>query len=259
MPIDETVLNLADVYPQDDAFKEMIDAGVFYGRKKTKTNPRMKPFIFGNRNGIEIIDLQKTAVGLQRAVAFVKEKVRNGEDLVLFVGTQPAAHDLTDLVKEFNAPTVTNRWIGGTLTNFKTISKLIERLKSLKSDRAMGLHDKYTKKERLTLEREVARLENLVGSLHTLTRLPDILLVIDSKFHTTAVREATRLHIPMVAFDNTDANPDHTDYMVVGNNAARGSVKWFLEKIAEAIHEGKREAAKLVTEEKTGEVKEVIK
>jgi len=234
----------------EESFKDMIDAGVFYGRKKSKTNPRMKPFIFGNRNGIEIIDLTKTSVGIAHATEFVKEKVAKRHDLFLCVGIQPAAHDMKEILGEFNFPMVKRRWIGGTLTNYKTIASRIERLKTLRSDREKGLHAKYTKKENVMLDREIARLEELVGNIENLSRLPDVLLVIDSRLHDSAVREATRMKVPIIALDSTDANPDLVDHLIVGNNTSRKSVAWFLEQIRNAVHEGKHAQVPPIAETK---------
>ena len=249
---EEAVMSQLDIYP-DEAFKEMVDAGVFYGRKKSKTNPRMKPFIFGNRNGIEIIDLTKTTVGLLKATEFIKEKVAKREDMILCVGTQPAAHDMKEALGEFNFPYVSGRWIGGTLTNHKTIFSRVERLKQLRMEREKGMHDKYTKKERVLLDREMNRLEIIVGSIENLSRLPDMLLVVDSKVHETAIREAHRMKVPIVALDNTDANPDHANYSVVGNNASRKSVVWFLEKMRDAVREGKSKQSPVAEPVKVGD------
>ncbi|MBI4094714.1 MAG: 30S ribosomal protein S2 [Candidatus Liptonbacteria bacterium] len=226
----------------DESFREAIDAGVFYGRKKSKTNPKMKPFIFGDRGGIEILDLGKTVEGMKEAAAFIKERAA-ANALLLFVGTQPAAQELVlRVAKEFNYPFVTGRWIGGTLTNFKTIAKRIDHLKQLRSDMASGALEKYTKKERLQIDREINRLTELFGGLELLTRAPDALVVVDTTAHETAIREALRLHIPVVAFINSDASPDEVRYPVVGNNAARKSIAWFLEKIRAAVLEGRASA-----------------
>lgn len=225
------------VYPADGS-REMIDAGVFYGRKRSKTNPKMREFILSNRGGIEIINLQKTGEGLARAAGFVTEKVRNG-GIPLLVGTSPAADaEILRIAKEFSFPFVTLRWVGGTLTNFKIISKRVEYLKKLRADLAAGILEKYTKKERLEMEREVKRLESLMGGLEVMTREPDFLIVVDSNLHVTAIREAKIRRIPIVAFANVDASPDDIDYLVPGNDKAKMSVSWFLENIEQAIRKG---------------------
>lgn len=224
-------------YPAE-ASREMMDAGVFYGRKKSKTNPKMKQFVITNRGGIEIINLQKTEAALAEAVAFVTEKVRNN-GLVLFVGTIPAAEaTITGLAKKFDLPYVTVRWVGGTLTNFKNIAKRVEYMKKLRTDFAAHALDKYTKKERLELEREMERLQELVGGLEMMTREPDVMIVVDPVMHDTAVREAIVKKIPVVALANVDANPDAIDYIVPGNDKAKLSIEWFLSKMESAIEEG---------------------
>jgi small subunit ribosomal protein S2 len=216
----------------------MMDAGVFYGRKKSKTNPKMRQYILANRGGIEIINLQKTGELVDKAAAFLKEKVRDNA-LVLIVGTEPAAELGTiALAKKYGYPYVTMRWVGGAVTNFKIISKRIEYLKKLRADFASGALEKYTKKERLELEREMRRLEELMGGLEHLTREPDLMLIVDPVFHDTALAEARKKKIPVIAFSNVDANPDEIDYIVPGNNKAKKSVEWFLEKMDKAIAEG---------------------
>jgi small subunit ribosomal protein S2 len=224
-------------YPAE-ASREMIDAGVFYGRKKSKTNPKMRPFVLMNRGGIEIVNLEKTAEAIEQAAAFLKEKVRqNG--LVLLVGTEPAAEaSILRLAKKFGFPYVTTRWVGGAITNYKIIARRIEHLKKLRSDLASGALDRYTKKERLELEREKQRLTELMGGLENLSREPDLLILVDPNLHRTAVREARKKRISIVALANVDADPDEIDYLVPGNDKAMKSIEWFFEKIERAMDEG---------------------
>lgn len=244
----------ADVpaYPRE-ASKEMIEAGLFYGRKKSKTNPKMKPYVLASRAGIEIINLAKTAEAIDKACGFLKEKVRLG-GLVLLVGTQPAAEEeILKLASKFGLPYVNQGWSGGTLTNFKIISKRVEYLKKLRRDFASGALDKYTKKERVDLEKEMKRLEELFGGLENLAKEPDVLVMIDPNLHLTALREARRLKIPIIALSNVDCDPDLVDYLVPGNDKARKSIGWFLSKIESAIEDGlatrSREAAEVKVEE----------
>jgi small subunit ribosomal protein S2 len=223
----------------DEATREMIDAGVFYGKKKSKTHPRMKPWVLANRGGIEIVNLAKTAEELARAQSFVKEKAASG-GLFLFVGTQPAAQDaLQSVAAEFTMPYVVHRWVGGALTNFKVISQRVEYMKKLRSGLASGAYDKYTKKERLEIERELGRLLELMAGLEGLSRLPDALIVIDPVVHMTAMREARQLAIPVVALADTDTNPEELAYPVPGNAKSRKSIEWFLGKVKAAVAEGK--------------------
>ncbi|MEK7546817.1 MAG: 30S ribosomal protein S2 [Patescibacteria group bacterium] len=249
--------NLTDLYPEG-AFKDLTEAGVFLGRKKTKTHPRMKPYILTTRNEIEIINLQKTVDGLEKASAFVKEKVRNG-GTVMIVGTQPQASDaVTDFAKELNLLYVNVRWLGGLITNFKVLSKRIEYYRKLKSELKSGALGKYTKKEQLGFEKELRRLEELFGGLENYAALPEVLIVIDTTQHMTAVLEANRAGIPVVAYVNTDIDPGIVEYPIVGNTKARKSIIWFLGKMSETIKEGRaavvaqpKEPAEAVSETKT--------
>ncbi len=241
-----------DLFPQEE-FKEMVEAGVFYGRRKSKTYPKMKPYVLTNRGGIEIINLEKTLDGLKKILEFVEVKVRAG-GLLLLVGTQPPAFQgITELAKKYNYPFVINRWLGGTITNFKVIMSRVEYLKKLRNDAKSGALDKYTKKEKAQFEAEINRLEELLGGLENLTRLPDVMVVIDSNLHTTAVREAKRAKIPVVAFANVDSDPEMLDYYIVGNNKSKKSVTWFLSKLDLAIEEAKKASAVLAVEIKTKE------
>jgi small subunit ribosomal protein S2 len=224
-------------YPSE-ASREMIEAGVFYGRKKSKTNPKMRQFVLANRGGIEIIDLQKTSDALETALAFIKEKVRQNA-LILLVGTEPAAESsVRRLAEKFGMPYVTFRWVGGAITNYKIIAKRVEYMKKLRDDFASGELTKYTKKERLELEREMDRLQELMGGLENLTKEPDLVIMADPTFHHTALREARRKNIPIVALSNVDADPDAVDYLVPGNDKAKKSIDWFFDKVEKAIAEG---------------------
>jgi len=241
MPEDTVVSmqnNQTSGYPAEGS-REMMDAGVFYGRKKSKTNPKMRPFVLGNRGGIEIINLQKTEEMMDAAAAFIKERVHNN-GLVLLVGTEPAAEtSVLTLAKKLNIPYVTTRWVGGAITNFKIIAKRVERLKQLRTDLASGaLVGKYTKKERLEMEREMRRLEELMGGLELMTKEPDVVVVIDPILHHTAVSEAITKKIPVIALANVDADPDKITYVVPGNDKAKKSIEWFLERVGKAYEEG---------------------
>lgn len=241
---DETITTTQAEAPQPtEASREMMDAGVFYGRKKSKTNPKMKQFVLANRGGIEIINLQKTEDAVAEAAAFVTEKVRQG-GLVLFVGAVAAADKaITELAKKYSFPYVTTRWVGGSITNYRNIAKRIDYMKKLRTDFATHALDKYTKKERLELEKDLARLTELVGGLEMMTREPDLLIVVDPVLHDTAVREARIRKIPVVAFANVDVDPDMIDYLVPGNDKAKLSIEWFLAKMDKAVAEGVKMAA----------------
>lgn len=195
----------------------------------------MKPFIFGARNNIEIIDLSKTLENLERALNFLKEiAARKGN--ILFVGTQPGARDAIEkLAKKFGYPYVINRWLGGTLTNFPTINTRINYFKNLREQEATGALLKYTKKERVMFNKDIARMRFLFGGLEKLTQQPDAVFVINTKEHSTAVREARRMKVPVVALISTDQNPELTDYPVPGNDTSMASIAWILQKVEEAL------------------------
>jgi small subunit ribosomal protein S2 len=221
------------------SMKQLLEAGVHFGHQTKRWNPKMKPYIFGARNGIYIIDLQKT-VGLARAaLRFVSESVGKGGS-VLFVGTKKQAQDA---VREESIRSgqfsVTNRWLGGTLTNFKTVKQGIDRLKTIEKMAADGTYERLPKKEVAQLEREREKLEKNLGGIKDLSRLPSALFVIDTKKEHIAVHEANRLGIPVVAVVDTNCDPEGIDYVIPGNDDAIRSIRLFTGKIAEACIEGK--------------------
>lgn len=232
----------------EPALRDMVEAGIYYGRKKSKTHPRMKQLILGNRNGIEIINLLKTKELLDVALKVVEEKVKSGGN-VLFVATQPQAEEVMALANEFSFPVVNKRWLGGTLTNGRIILARIDHFKKLRNDLAQGLLEKYTKKERLGFEKEVEKTKELLGGLENYNGHPALMVVIDPNMHMTAVREARHMHIPVIAFSNTDVDPDEVDYLVPGNNKSRVGVNWFLSRIKEAISSGISQRAAVKQEE----------
>lgn len=229
----------------DPEMNAMIEAGVFVGRAKRKTHPRMRPFILTTRNDVEVVNLAKTLEKLAEVSEFIKAKV-TARVPSLFVGTQPASEEgLLKLSAEFTLPAVTVRWLGGTLTNYKVISKRLDYYKKLKIDWKSGVfQQKYTKKEQLGIQRELDKLTELMSGLENMTVRPEILIVIDPVSHKAAVREARKLGIPVIAYANTDTNPDEVDYLIPGNTKARLSINWFLEKISGAVREGQKEAQK---------------
>jgi small subunit ribosomal protein S2 len=244
-------------YPAE-ASREMMEAGVFYGRKKSKTNPKMKHFVLGNRGGIEIINLQKTEEAAAEAATFLKGKVSKG-GLVLLVGTVPGAEEgIMNISKKFDLPYVTVRWVGGAVTNFGNINKRVQHMLKLRTDIATGALGKYTKKERLEMERELARLEELMGGLEKMTREPDVMIIIDPVLHRTALQEAIVKKIPVVALANIDANPDEIQYLVPGNDKAKRSIDWFLGKMDVAIEDGIKEKARIAAEKAAPAEKVVI-
>src|SRR3989344_4167858 len=228
---------MTEVKLDESLITEMAKVGVIYGHKKSKTHPRMRPYIACQRNEIELIDPEATLAGLDKAVEFLKEKVKpGGGGLVLLVGSNPAAQAaISDLAKEFNMPYVVTRWLGGTLTNFPVISKRMQYFQDLRAKAEKGELAKYTKKERAKFNKEVGKMTISFEGLIKLTRVPDVLFVVDIDAHSTAVREARRLKIPIVAIVDTDDDPDLVSYPIFANDHAKASIEWIINKIREGI------------------------
>jgi len=223
------------------SMKALLEAGVHFGHQTGRWNPKMRPYIFGARNGIHVIDLQKTSKLFDRAFHFVRDAVARGEK-VLFVGTKKQAQNIVaEEATRAQQHFVTNRWLGGTLTNFRTVRQSIERLKELQKMETDGSFEKFTKKEVLQLRRERAKLEKNLPGLKEMQRLPAVLYVIDPKKEHNAVAEARRLRIPVVAVTDTNCDPDDVDFVIPGNDDAIRAIKLFTEKIAEACLEGERQ------------------
>lgn len=219
------------------AIEEMIRAGVLYGHKKSKTNPRFRPYIHTTRNNIDIIDIPQTLDCVERAAAFLRAFLREGK-IVLVVATQPALRELAHgFAQKLQLPFIYDHWIGGLLTNFKVLIGRIEHWKKLKADLAAGRLDKYTKKERVMMQKDIDRMTKMFSGLENLSRLPDALFVIDTavKGHGTAIREAKRVKIPLVGIIDNDDNPDLVDYPIPANDHARMSVAWILDRIDEQL------------------------
>jgi len=217
--------------------KEMIKAGVVYGHKKTKTNPKFKKYILTTRSGMEIIDLVKTLPMIDIAAEFLKNQIKAGK-MVLLVGLQPASQSALEMVAEkFNLPRVKNRWIGGLLTNFKAISGRIEHFKKIQVGIEKGEFDKYTKKERVMINKDIFRMKRMFGGLENLTKPVETLFIIDTsiKGHMTAVREARIMNIPIVAIIDSDDNPDFINYPIPANDHAKASVDWVVSRIVNKL------------------------
>lgn len=239
-------VDAAEVVPAErtaDAalMEEMAKAGVLFGRKRTRTNPRMKKYIFTNRNGMEIFDLTQTIDMIERTKEFIKEVVKTGRPILL-VGTEPASIEAVRMLGEkFSFPFVAERWLGGTLTNFDSLSKRLAFYMGLKADKETGKLDKYTKKERVVIEKQIERLTRLFGGLERLSQLPGAVIVFGADAHEIAVAEANRMKIPLIAVANTSANPDVINYIIPANDNSRSSITWIAGKVAEAIEAGMRE------------------
>ncbi len=222
------------------SMRDLLEAGVHFGHQTKRWNPKMKPFIFGARNGIHIIDLQHTVKLFARAYKFLLDTVAGGES-VLFVGTKKQAQEvIQEEAKRGGMYHVTNRWLGGTLTNFKTVKGSIERLRSIEKMAEDGTLERLSKKEVLTLERERIKLEKTLGGIKAMGGLPGAIFVIDPKKEHIAIEEARRLEIPIVGITDTNCDPDLVDYVIPGNDDAIRSIRLFTSKVADACIEGAR-------------------
>ena len=218
--------------------KELLEAGVHFGHQTKRWNPKMKEFIFGERNGIYIIDLQKTLKMFKEASKFVQDLAAEGR-IILFVGTKRQAQDaIAEEAQRCSMYYVNQRWLGGLLTNWITVQKSVKRLKELDEMATDGRYDLLPKKEVIKLERERKHLQANLAGIKNMTRLPDAIFVIDSNKEQIAVREARKLGIPVVAVVDTNCDPSEVDYVIPGNDDALRAIRLFTSKISESIAEG---------------------
>lgn len=231
---------------EETTVKAMMEAGLFYGLSRSKTNPKMKRYLSGTKSGIEIINLLETLKSLGTASRILKEKIKAG-NLPLIVGTTPAVKaSIKELGVKLNVPYVTERWLGGTLTNFKTILSRIQYMKKLRSDKESGRLEKYTKKERLNIEREIAKLEKFFSGLAAVEKMPAVIVIFDLKNHDIVAKEARLMKVTSIAVSNTNADPEEVDYPIVSNDRNPKSIEFIASYLGKAIEEGKKEASELV-------------
>jgi small subunit ribosomal protein S2 len=220
------------------SMKALLETGVHFGHRTRKWNPRMKPYIFTERNGIHILDLQQTIKAVEQAYQLVRDTVAEGGTL-LFVGTKRQAQEtIAREAQRCNMPYVNQRWLGGTLTNWRTISQRIEYLKDLERRRDEGEFDLLTKKEALMRAREVEKLQARLGGIRDMKGLPSLLFVVDTRREHTAVREANTLSIPVIALVDTNCDPDLVDYVIPANDDAIRAIKLLTSAVADAVLEG---------------------
>jgi small subunit ribosomal protein S2 len=218
--------------------KSLLETGVHFGHRTRRWNPKMKPFIFTERNGIHIIDLQQTLAAAETAYGIVRDTVARGEP-VLFVGTKRQAQDaIVQQAERAGQPYITNRWLGGTLTNWRTIRQRIDTLAQLEARRDRGDFERLIKKEALLLTREIEKLNLRLGGIKAMKRLPGVLFVVDVRRETTAVREANSLNIPVIAMVDTNCDPGPIDYVIPSNDDAIRAIKLIVGKMADAALEG---------------------
>ncbi len=222
------------------SMKELLEAGVHFGHQTKRWNPKMKPYIFGARNGIYIIDLQKTVRYFKTAYSFVKDAAQDGHT-VLFVGTKKQAQDsVAEEAARCGMHYVNQRWLGGMLTNFSTVKQSIDRLKKIDAMFEDGTIEAYTKKEALQFERDREKLQKTLGGIKSMNKLPGVMFVIDPKNEEIAVQEANKLGIPVVAVVDTNCDPDPIDYVIPGNDDAIRAIRLLSAKMADAVIEGQQ-------------------
>jgi small subunit ribosomal protein S2 len=230
--------------------KQLLEAGVHFGHQTRRWNPKMRPYIFGERNGIHIIDLAQTVTLLDEALGFVRETVRRG-DAVLFVGTKKQAQEsVSEEALRAGQHSVHTRWLGGMLTNFTTIRRRIQRLEALEARRDAGEFERLTKKEGSKLTEEIEKLNHAMGGIRRLRRLPGALFVVDPHREAIAIAEARRLAIPVIAITDTNCNPDLIDWVIPANDDAIRSVKLICTLVADACLAGQNERQAQMDEEK---------
>jgi len=232
--------------------REMLEAGVHFGHQTRFWNPKMAPFIFGHRNKIHIINLEKSLPMFQDAMKYAKQLTAN-RGTILMVGTKRQAREIVAAeARRAGVPFVDTRWLGGMLTNFKTVKTSIKRLKDMKAQQEAGL-DSLSKKEQLTFSREIEKLEKDIGGIQDMTALPDAIFVIDVGFHKIAVAEAKKLGIPLVGVVDSNHNPEGIDYVIPGNDDSAKAVQLYAQGIADAILEGRAAALTDVVKAASGE------
>src|SRR3989338_10941477 len=217
------------------SYEDMLKVGMHFGRKKTVFNPQMEPYVYTVRDGICIIDLLKTQSQLLQAIEYLK-KIKADGGMILFVGlTKQSAGGIKELAESLGMPYVVDRWIGGTFTNFKVINARVKHLEEMEKAENSGQNDKYTKKERLMLNREIAKLSTRFEGLKRLTRLPDAIFVSSLKESALPVHEAKKAGVKVVAISNTDSNPDSADYIIPANDRSKKSVDLILEALKDSL------------------------
>ena len=238
--------------------KQLLEAGVHFGHQTRRWDPKMAEYIFQARNGIHIIDLQKTSKKLDEAYAFLKEQAEEGKT-VLFVGTKKQAQEcIKEAAEKCGMYYVDQRWLGGMLTNFGTIQKRIQRLKDLEAMQEDGTFDVLPKKEVIELKKEMEKLEANLGGIKEMNELPGLLFIVDPKKEYNAIKEAQKLNIPVVGIVDTNCNPEVLDYAIPGNDDAIRAVKLITDVMANAVIEGKQGESFEVADEATEEVSEEV-
>jgi small subunit ribosomal protein S2 len=238
---------------------DMLKAGVHFGHQSSRWHPKMKPFLFGVRSGVHVINVEKTQEQLEKALAVASDIASKG-GVVLFVGTKRQAQEVVaNAAKACSMPYVNVRWLGGTLTNWPQISRLIKHYLDLKDKREKGELRKYTKLEQLNFDREIAELDEKIGGISTLTRMPDALFILDARNEKTAVREAQTVKVPVIALVDSNVSPVGVTHVIPGNDDAVGSLTMIADLMAAAIKEGKAKAVVQKAEAEKAVAPKVVK
>ena len=239
------------------SMREMLECGVHFGHQTRYWNPKMAPYIFGHRNKIHIINLEKTLTLYQEALKFVRQLIAN-RGVILFVGTKRQARDIIrEEAQRSGSPYVDHRWLGGMLTNYKTVKQSIKRLKDMEEMSKDGSFDRMPKKEALNFQREIVKLDRSLGGIKDMNGLPDALFVIDVGYHKGAVAEAKKLGIPIIAVVDTNHNPEGIDYVIPGNDDSSRAIQLYARGVADAVLEGRSQAVnEIVNDDEFVEVEE---
>lgn len=223
--------------------EKMVEAGVHFGHRTSKVHPKMKPYLFGARNNVHIIDLEKTKEKLEQALSFINSFIREGKTLLL-VGTKLQARNMVEKTAEkCHLPYVSKRWLGGTFTNFETIKKRIDYFKDLEKKKEAGELEKYTKKERSEIDKELSDLEIKLGGIKEMTKLPEAVFVLDMKKDELAIKEAKKKGITIIAVSDTNTDPSPADYVIPANDDAFSSIQYILNKVENVILEAQLKAS----------------
>jgi small subunit ribosomal protein S2 len=233
--------------------RQMLEAGVHFGHQTRFWNPKMAPYIFGHRNKIHIINLEKTLSKYQEAIAFIR-KMAAKKGTILFVSTKRQAREIiAEEAQRCGMPYVDDRWLGGMMTNFKTLKLSVKRLKDLETSMAEGNFEKLSKKETLTLQREMDKLRKSIGGIKDMGGLPDAIFIIDVGYHKIAITEAGKLGIPVIGVVDTNHSPEGVSYVIPGNDDSSGAIRLYARGVADAILEGKNQSINEVVQQLAGD------
>lgn len=232
------------------SLKELLEAGAHFGHQARRWNPKMAPYLYGTQEGVHVFDLVKTKSALEEALEAIKTAVAEGKVILLLGSKKQAREKIIEIGTETVVPYVSERWLGGTLTNFEMIKKSLTKLSEMKAKMAAGEYNKFTKKEKLLLEREIARLERFFGGMSSLEKTPDVLFVVDTHKEAGAVKEARKSKVTVIGIVDSNADPTLIDYPIPMNDDAAKAVEYVLGLVKEAIVEGKKKVKKVQKTEK---------